>query len=112
MATTLNSRYKNRSRAAALVIAAAIAVATVLVMGYAAGTLALLARCGENIPADRLDGCRWLEDDGWAYLPIYAASLPVLAGFLAYWRRSAWLMPVATLLALVVAVPTPFVITG
>ncbi len=111
--TMANSRYGNRSHAAALVMAAAIAVMTVLVIGCGASTLAMLTRCGENIPPERLDGCAWLEhENGWVYLPLYASSLPVGACLFAYWRRSPWAVPVATLLAVLIVVLTPFYVAG
>jgi hypothetical protein len=113
VAAAENSRYAKRSHVAALVMALAIAVITVLIAGGVATTLAMLARCGENIPPERLDGCRWLEhEDGWVRLPLYASALPVLACFVAYWKRSAWVVPIATLLALVIAVPTPFLVAS
>ena len=108
-----DSRYRNRSHQAALVMAVAIAVMTVLIFGGAASTLAMLSRCQENMPAAGGDGCRWLEhEDGWVYLPLLAGTLPVLASFLAYWKRSAWVVPLAALLAVAIAVPGPFLIAG
>ena len=91
---------------------AAIAVITVLVTGCVTSTFAAL-RCDENIPLERVDGCRWLVDEGgWVRLPLYVSSLPIAACFVAYWRRSAWVVPVATFLAVVIAVATPLLVAG
>ena len=113
MTTAADSRYRNRSTLAALVVAGAVAVTTVLLVGGAASTLAMLARCGENVPGASAGGCRWLEhEDGWLYVPLLAASLPALACVAAHRNRIGWLVPAATLCALVIAVPAPFLIAG
>jgi hypothetical protein len=113
MTTVADARDRKRSQLAALVIAAAVAVTTILILGGAASTLAMLARCGENIPPERLDGCRWLEhEDGWLYLPLYASSLPVLGCIFAYWKQSAWVVPLLTFAAIIIAVPTPFLVAS
>ena len=94
-------------------MAVAIAMITVVGIGGLASTFAMLANCQENMPAAGGDGCRWLEDDdGWIRLSLFASAAPAIAAFVAYWTRRAWLLPVATLVALAVSVGVPFYVVN